>query len=243
LSIITKNSLLLTPKVPILNSDGTFQQSQEKLVTSLRLLKETDSSYNTVHLTMMQQFYLIRTFLDDAFCSGYDAIMFGNICDDQSNCSSALQSGLNLHYSLYIYYIEDKLTNFTNYTAYNNATLYEQLISSETLRLECNIILTVDVMQAATKKWIRKLTDLLSDSIDRTLQFREIIMFAMMLTLIGVNFLAYLLGWIRFYSSLQAKIVATEYILTFIPLTEINKSSRILSYLRKKMTEKKQLEH
>ena len=80
-------------------------------------------------------------------------------------------------------------------------------------------ILTVDVMQAATKKWMRSLSALLTQSLFQALQFREIMMFAFMLSLIAVNILTFLLGWIRFYSGLQAKIVATEYILTFIPLT------------------------
>jgi hypothetical protein len=67
-------------------------------------------------------------------------------------------------------------------------------------------------------------------------------MFAMMLALIAINFLAYLLGWIRFFNGLESKIVATEYILTFIPINEINKSLTILAYLKKKMVERKRQE-
>lgn len=97
-------------------------------------------------------------------------------------------------------------------------------------------------MQIITKRWMRSLTDILMQSLRRTLQFRELTLFGMMLSLIAINLLAYLLGWIRFFGGLEAKIVATEYILTFIPLGEINKSPRILAYLRSKMLEKKQEE-
>jgi len=79
-----------------------------------------------------------RLSFDDTFLNAYDAIMFGSLCDSSDpNCTVVLQDGLNLHYSLYIYYIEDKLTNFTTYSADKNQTLYALMVSPSTLQQEC----------------------------------------------------------------------------------------------------------
>lgn len=39
-------------------------------------------------------------------------------------------------------------------------------------------------------------------------------------------------AWIRFYNSLGQKIIATEYILTFIPIDQINKNPKIAKYIK-----------
>lgn len=145
--------------------------------------------------------------MDTTFLHAYDGIMFGSICGD--TCNSVLSSGLNLHYSLYINYLEDKLMNFTSYISSNDPAMYALMLSPTTLQSECTVPVDSDTIQSITKKWMRQLTSLLLESLQRSLEFRETLMFATMLSLIGVNLLAYLLGWIRFFSNLEAKIVAT----------------------------------
>lgn len=85
------------------------------------------------------------------------------------------------------------------------------------------------------KKHIRTISENLLESFKRVLNYRELTMFSMMVALIVFNLLTYCLGWMRFYNNLETKIVATEYILTFIPITEINKNSTIINYLKEKM--------
>ena len=45
--------------------------------------------------------------------------------------------------------------------------------------------------------------------------------------------------WLKFYNELEKKIKATEYILTFIPLDEINKNAKIVQYIKDKIVKMK----
>ena len=52
--------------------------------------------------------------------------------------------------------------------------------------------------------------------------------------------LTLLLGiWWKYYGNVEEKIVATEYILTFIPLNEINKNKKIAQYIKENILGKK----
>ena len=43
----------------------------------------------------------------------------------------------------------------------------------------------------------------------------------------------------KFYQNLEQKITATEYILTFIPIDEINKNPKIAQYIKEEILEKR----
>ena len=45
--------------------------------------------------------------------------------------------------------------------------------------------------------------------------------------------------WWKYYGAIEEKIVATEYILTFIPLDEINKNPKIAEYIKNQILAKK----
>ena len=53
------------------------------------------------------------------------------------------------------------------------------------------------------------------------------------------NFTLWLGLWWKYYQNVEEKIVATEYILIFIPLNEINKNPKIASYIKQKILDKK----
>lgn len=50
---------------------------------------------------------------------------------------------------------------------------------------------------------------------------------------------AVLLGWMWYYWGLEDKITATEYILAFIPIDEINKNGKIANYIREQILNRK----
>lgn len=64
-------------------------------------------------------------------------------------------------------------------------------------------------------------------------------MFAIMLTMCISNFTILLFCWLKFYHSLEQKIAATEYILTFIPIDEINRNPKIANYIKEEILEKR----
>lgn len=77
------------------------------------------------------------------------------------------------------------------------------------------------------------------DGQDRLVQQIDTIIFAIMLTMCVANFTILLFCWVRFYHSLEQKIAATEYILTFIPIDEINRNPKIANYIKEEILEKR----
>ena len=63
----------------------------------------------------------------------------------------------------------------------------------------------------------------------------DTLLFAVMLGVCIINCTILLWAWMSFYGSLEKKIVATEYILTFIPIDEINKNPKIVKYIREQV--------
>jgi hypothetical protein len=61
----------------------------------------------------------------------------------------------------------------------------------------------------------------------------------MMIALCVFNFTVLMLAWMKFYQSLEHKITATEYILTFIPIDEINKNPKISQYIKEEILDKR----
>ncbi len=59
-----------------------------------------------------------------------------------------------------------------------------------------------------------------------------------MLTMCIANCTVLLFCWLRFYHNLEQKIAATEYILTFIPIDEINRNPKIANYIREEILQK-----
>lgn len=56
-----------------------------------------------------------------------------------------------------------------------------------------------------------------------------------MITICILNITVLMWAWMRFYNSLGQKIIATEYILTFIPIDEINKNPKIAKYIKEQV--------
>ena len=67
------------------------------------------------------------------------------------------------------------------------------------------------------------------------LMAKDSVFFGVMLGLCILYCTVLLYAWMRFYGSLEKKIIATEYILTFIPLDEINKHPKIVKYIREEV--------
>ena len=61
----------------------------------------------------------------------------------------------------------------------------------------------------------------------------------MMVGVSVLNLSVLLYIWLKFYNELEKKIKATEYILTFIPLDEINKNAKIVQYIKDKIVKMK----
>ena len=61
------------------------------------------------------------------------------------------------------------------------------------------------------------------------------ILFGILLAICIVNWTVLMWGWISFYNSLEDKMMATEYILTFIPIDEINKNPKIVRYINEQL--------
>ena len=83
------------------------------------------------------------------------------------------------------------------------------------------------------------MTIVIEEGLKRYIEKTEIISFGMMLALCIFNFTVMLLGWMKFYQNLEQKIIATEYILTFIPIDEINKNPKIAQYIKEEILEKR----
>jgi hypothetical protein len=71
--------------------------------------------------------------------------------------------------------------------------------------------------------------------VGRYLQVNDSIVFGLMLAICILNMSVLMWGWVSFYNSLEKKIIATEYILTFIPIDEINKNPKIVKYIKEKI--------
>jgi hypothetical protein len=69
----------------------------------------------------------------------------------------------------------------------------------------------------------------------RLLLNQDSLLFGVMLGVCILNCTVLLWAWMSFYGSLERKIVATEYILTFIPIDEINKNSKIVKYIKEQI--------
>ncbi len=82
------------------------------------------------------------------------------------------------------------------------------------------------------KNYWRKLGEELVGGAQRLVVGGEGLLFGAMLGVCIVNCTVLIWGWIRFYNSLEKKMVATEYILTFIPIDEINKNPKIVRYIQ-----------
>ena len=85
----------------------------------------------------------------------------------------------------------------------------------------------------------RKMTLILENGLSRYISSTEIVSFGIMLGLCIFNFTVLLFVWMKFYQNLEQKITATEYILTFIPIDEINKNPKIAQYIKEEILEKR----
>lgn len=88
------------------------------------------------------------------------------------------------------------------------------------------------------KTYYRKLSTIIIEAIQLILTQIDTVVFAVMLSLIISSFLILYFGWYKFFELIEKQIMATEYILTFIPITEINKNPRISMYVRVHMLER-----
>lgn len=54
-----------------------------------------------------------------------------------------------------------------------------------------------------------------------------------------VYLLLLMVAWMKYYWRLEERIVATEYILAFIPIDEVNKNKKIANYIRNEISNRK----
>lgn len=94
-------------------------------------------------------------------------------------------------------------------------------------------------MQKILKNNWRKLTQIVLDGLVRFMGSNDLASFVLMVVICLCNFTVLLFVWIRFYNNLEQKIIATEYILTFIPIDEINKNPKIVKYIKQDILDKK----
>ena len=80
---------------------------------------------------------------------------------------------------------------------------------------------------------------MLTDGLQRFLASEDAVLFGMMVGVSVLNLSVLLYIWLKFYNELEKKIKATEYILTFIPLDEINKNAKIVQYIKDKIVKMK----
>lgn len=82
------------------------------------------------------------------------------------------------------------------------------------------------------KEYWRQFQTILLNGSSRFVMLNDSLLFGIMLSICIINMTFLLWGWIQFYNSLEQKIIATEYILTFIPIDEINKNPKIVKYIK-----------
>ena len=87
-------------------------------------------------------------------------------------------------------------------------------------------------MRVLVKRYWREFDAVIRSAADRFYSYREGVFFGVMLGLVVLNMVFNMWFWIQFFVEQEQKITATEYILTFIPIDEINKNPPIIKYIR-----------
>ena len=93
----------------------------------------------------------------------------------------------------------------------------------------------IESLRMLLKKYWRQLSVILLSGLDALVRGNDSLLFAVMLAVCIINMTLLLWAWIRFYNSLGQKIIATEYILTFIPIDQINKNPKIAKYIKEQV--------
>ena len=89
------------------------------------------------------------------------------------------------------------------------------------------------------KVYWRQFTQLVCDSMKRFNSMLETINIWILVSVCVFNMIFCMGAWLKYYHHLEAKIVATEYILTFIPIDEINKNKKIAEFIKKQIITRK----